>query len=128
MSYFTNIAVQNVNKGFVYITDLTWSCPSRYTTNNSGTAICMQKVNLLICTQNSTSISEPGAGACKACALTTLETINASVNSNIAHIRANPRAFVISFLFHIRATTGHWYLQSCHGGGELFTGPAFVSI
>ena len=25
MSYFTNIAVQNVNKGFVYITDLTWS-------------------------------------------------------------------------------------------------------
>jgi hypothetical protein len=24
MSYFTNIAVQNVNKGFVY-TDLTWS-------------------------------------------------------------------------------------------------------
>ena len=25
MSYFTNIAVQNVKKGFVYITDLTWS-------------------------------------------------------------------------------------------------------
>jgi hypothetical protein len=24
MSYFTNIAVQNVNKGFVYIMDLTW--------------------------------------------------------------------------------------------------------
>jgi hypothetical protein len=24
MSYFTNIAVKNVNKGFVYITDLTW--------------------------------------------------------------------------------------------------------
>ena len=28
MSYFTNIAVQNVNKGFVYITDLTWSLSS----------------------------------------------------------------------------------------------------
>jgi hypothetical protein len=25
MFYFTSIAVQNVNKGFVYITDLTWS-------------------------------------------------------------------------------------------------------
>ena len=24
-NYFRNIAVQNVNKGFVYITDLTWS-------------------------------------------------------------------------------------------------------
>ena len=29
MSYFTNIAVQNVNKGFVYITDLTWSLNSK---------------------------------------------------------------------------------------------------
>jgi hypothetical protein len=25
MSSFTNIAVENVNEGFVYITDLTWS-------------------------------------------------------------------------------------------------------
>jgi hypothetical protein len=25
MAYFTNIAVQNVNKEVVYITDLTWS-------------------------------------------------------------------------------------------------------
>ena len=27
VSYFTNIAVQNVNKGFVYITDWTSSLP-----------------------------------------------------------------------------------------------------
>ena len=29
MSYFTNIVVQNVNKGFVYITDLTWSLSNK---------------------------------------------------------------------------------------------------
>ena len=35
----------------------------------------------------------------------------------------NPRAFALFFC----PGAGHWYLQSCPGGGELFTGRAFDS-
>ena len=34
-----------------------------------------------------------------------------------------PRAFALFFC----PGAGHWYLQSCPGGGELFTGRAFDS-
>ena len=49
---------------------------------------------------------------------------NASVNSSIAHPPpGNPRAFALFFC----PGAEHWYLQSCPGGGGLFTGRAFDS-
>jgi hypothetical protein len=51
-------------------------------------------------------------------------SLHASVNSSIAHPPpGNPRAFALFFC----PGAGHWYLQSCPGGGELFTGRAFDS-
>jgi hypothetical protein len=50
-----------------------------------------------------------------------LHTSYASVNSSIAH--PPPRAFALVFA----RGPGIGYLQSCPGGGELFTGRAFDS-
>ena len=38
---------------------------------------------------------------------------------SIPPLPGNLRAFVM--------VTGHWYLQSCTGDGELFTGRVFIS-
>jgi hypothetical protein len=55
-----------------------------------------------------------------------LTYVYASVNSSIAH-PPTPRATPGHLYPFLCPVAGHWYLQSCPGDGELFTGRAFVS-